>query len=177
MADIHKLVPKILLWEGGYVDDPADKGGATNMGVTIATWQQLGHDKDGDGKITKQDIKMLGYNDMVVVLETYWDKWKANEINNQSIAEILVDWIWASGAWGIIIPQRILHVAPDGIVGPKTLAVLNGTNQLEFFNKVKTARLEFVDEIVSRSKSQKKFEAGWKRRINSYTFEEEKWTS
>lgn len=28
MADINKLKPFILKWEGGFVDDPADLGGA-----------------------------------------------------------------------------------------------------------------------------------------------------
>src|SRR5439155_21376706 len=30
--------------EGGYVDDPADPGGATNMGVTLATYRQWSED-------------------------------------------------------------------------------------------------------------------------------------
>jgi lysozyme family protein len=37
MADVDKLLPFILKWEGRFVDDPADKGGATNMGVTLKT--------------------------------------------------------------------------------------------------------------------------------------------
>lgn len=32
MTDIRKLAPFILKWEGGFVDDPDDLGGATNMG-------------------------------------------------------------------------------------------------------------------------------------------------
>ena len=33
MADVRKLAPFILKWEGGFVNDPDDLGGATNMGV------------------------------------------------------------------------------------------------------------------------------------------------
>lgn len=40
MADVRKLAPFILKWEGGFVNDPDDLGGATNMGVTIGTWNR-----------------------------------------------------------------------------------------------------------------------------------------
>ena len=39
MADIKILVPFIKEWEGGFVNDHTDKGGATNMGVTITTFE------------------------------------------------------------------------------------------------------------------------------------------
>lgn len=39
MANVNQLAPFILKWEGGFVNDPADLGGATNMGVTIGTWK------------------------------------------------------------------------------------------------------------------------------------------
>ena len=42
MANVYKLAPWILKWEGGFVNDPADLGGATNMGVTIGTWKSCG---------------------------------------------------------------------------------------------------------------------------------------
>lgn len=39
MADVKELAPFILKWEGGFVNDPDDLGGATNMGVTISTYE------------------------------------------------------------------------------------------------------------------------------------------
>ena len=47
MARVEVLSPFILSWEGGYVNDPCDAGGATNKGVTIATWKRQGYDKNG----------------------------------------------------------------------------------------------------------------------------------
>ena len=39
MADIKNLIPFILKWEGEFANDPTDRGGATNKGVTIATYE------------------------------------------------------------------------------------------------------------------------------------------
>ena len=127
MANVNQLAPFILKWEGGFVNDPADLGGATNMGVTIGAWKSCGYDKDGDGDIDVDDLRLLTREDVVnrVLKPHYWDRWKADEIKSQSVANILVDWVWASGTHGIKIPQRLLGVTVDGIVGPKTIAAVN----------------------------------------------------
>ena len=62
MADAQKLVPFILSWEGGYVNDPDDVGGATNKGITIATWRLHGCDNDGDGDIDADDLRIITSN-------------------------------------------------------------------------------------------------------------------
>lgn len=46
MADYKLLVPFIRKWEGGFVNDPYDKGGATNAGVTIAPVGPIASRKD-----------------------------------------------------------------------------------------------------------------------------------
>ena len=188
MANVSKLLPFILSWEGGYVNDPADAGGATNKGVTIGTWRQVGYDKDGDDDIDVDDLKLLSNDDVLnrVLKPHYWDKWKADLIQNQRVANILVDWLWGSGKHGIVIPQQILGVVADGIVGERTLTAVNFADPETFFNAVFNARIDFLNEIVATSIARyeakngrkateselmkytnKRFLNGWMNRLNS----------
>lgn len=172
MADINKLSPLILKWEGGYVNNPHDLGGATNKGVTLATWRILGHDNNGDGVINENDVKLISVEDFTHVLKVgYWDNWKADSIKSQSLANILVDWVWGSGVWGIKIPQQLLGVVVDGQVGLKTINALNATDPKTFFKKVWEARLQFLKNIVKNNPSQNIFLKGWVNRLNDYKFE------
>ena len=171
MAKVELLAPKIFKWEAGFVDDPTDHGGATNMGVTLSTWRQVGYDKDGDGDIGVEDLRLLTKEDATMVLKRfYWDRWLGDQINNQSVANFLVDWLWSSGKWGIVIPQRLLQVPSDGMVGSQTITALNSANQQQFFQTVMGERVKFITALISRDPSQERFRRGWFNRLNDFNF-------
>lgn len=151
-SKIEKLAPIVAKWEGGYVNDPLDRGGATNMGVAVGAWKLLGYDKNGDGVINNADMKLLSKDDFKFVLRKYW----------------------GSGKWGIVIPQRILGLTQDGVVGPKTLAKINEEIDKDaeaLFDKIFAARMKFLDDIVKNNPSQKRFIKGWKNRLNDFKFQ------
>lgn len=170
MAKAELLKPFILRWEGGFVDDPLDRGGATNKGITIGTFRNF-YGKDA----TVEQLKNITDEQWLHIFKSgYWDKWKADDIENQSIANIVVDWAWGSGAaTSIKQVQKILGVAVDGIVGDDTLTAINIAGQRSLFVKIHNRRIEFVENIVKRDPSQARFLKGWKNRINSLTFSEQ----
>lgn len=172
MSKIELLIPIILKWEGGFVNHPNDKGGATNKGITIGTFKYYRIMKDLPSP-SVNDLKNISDEEWMDVLKTqYWNKWKADQINNQSIANLLVDWVWGSGVYGIKYPQQVLGVAADGIVGTKTLSAINDyPNQEELFQKLWNRRKQHFEDIAKRDLSQKVFLKGWINRLNDFKYE------
>ncbi len=172
MAKIELLVPKLLKWEGGFVNNPKDKGGATNKGITFSTYKDYCK-KNGKPEPSINDLKNISNDEWCdIVTSGYWNKMKADEINNQSIANIMVDWLINSGLSRIKNIQKIVGITPDGIVGAKTLTAINHyPDQEDLFDKVWNARKIFYNNIVRKNPSQKVFLKGWMNRLNDYKFE------
>lgn len=166
MADFSKFAPLLLQLEGGYVWHPDDQGGPTNMGVTLRTYRSYcGQDK------TVADLKQMSFGTWKGIMkDMYWDKCQADKINSQPLAEIIVDWCVNSGSTGIRKVQEILSLKPDGIVGPLTLAAVNGHRPQELFDRIKAARKQFYIDIVKRNPSKKVFMNGWMNRLESFAF-------
>lgn len=198
MANVDLLIPFILHFEAGvsvtdlslplpqifekarrkgFSNDPHDLGGATMCGVTIATYRQY-RKQQGYASTSVADLKNISYQAWRAILKKmYWDRWQADRIRSQGLANILVDWVWASGVHGIKKPQKILgrafpEVIADGIVGAKTLNAVNSyAPQEDLFDLIHNARTKFVENIVRKNPTQRKWLNGWLRRINAIRFD------
>jgi hypothetical protein len=103
-------------------------------------------------------------------ISKYWNCWKAGQILNQSIAKILVVWVWGSGQWGIIIPQQILGITPVGNVYPLTIATVNKTDQAKFHTTVYQVWIVFIKTIIQSNPKLLKFRQGWLNRLDAFPF-------
>ncbi len=68
--NFQKVIPYIFSEEGGYVDNPDDPGGATNMGITIATlsaWESR--------QVSPEDVKEMTQATATQIYQTqFWNK-------------------------------------------------------------------------------------------------------
>lgn len=183
------MVPFILRWETstvaregesnrllfkraektGYAYDPADRGGATMCGITIGTFTQWRRQR-GRAIPTVDELKTISYDEWLHILKSlFWDKWLADEIRNQKVAEHLVDWAWMSGLSTVKRAQRMLGVKADGKVGTVTIEAVNAYDDfdcsLSLLAKLKAARIAHVEEICRTRPQNMKFRTGWLRRI------------
>lgn len=169
MAEAEKAVPRIRKWEGGWANSPYDRGGCTQRGVTIGTFRQFyGQNKTCD------DLRRLTDEQWMHIFKSgYWDRIKGDKIANQSIADLFVDMAWGSGpVTAIRKVQKCLGTTADGIVGPKTLALLNAPDKELTFNKLWNMRKRWFENIVEKDPIQKRHLKGWLNRLSDYKYEE-----
>jgi lysozyme family protein len=148
----------VLKNEGGYVDNPADPGGATNLGCTKATWEAwVGH------PVTKDDIKALTPNDVMPLYKAkYWDTIKGDDLP-EGVDYAVFDYAINSGpSRAAKALQSVLSVNVDGQIGDATLRALETSNPREVATAVCEARLAFLQSLSTYAT----FGKGWSRRVS-----------
>ena len=173
MANHELYFKKCLKWEGGYGNIVGDSGGATKYGVTIATWKMLADDpdKNGDGIVDAEDMKLLTLDDAIAINKKFWDKIQGDKIMNQSVAMAIADFLWNSGGVAVRKVQRILGLEPDGIFGKNTLDAVNASDPEELHAKITDARRNYFYAIVRAKPVTQKFLKGWLNRLNDFKYE------
>lgn len=162
MTLYSKLITFIKKFEGGFANDPVDLGGATNSGITLATFQHYyGIDKDADDlrRMTETQWKHI-------FLDGFWEKCKCDSIVDLSVAYMLCDFAWHSGVKNAVKSvQGVVGVTQDGIMGPQTLKAINAQNGEKLFYRFFKARQDFLYNLIKRRPSYKKYELGFMRRL------------
>jgi lysozyme family protein len=155
--------------EGGYSNNPADRGGPTKFGLS----QKANPDLDIP-TLTVQQAKEI-------YRKRYWNPLKPERIASEIIQLEIFDTAVNCGlGTAQLIVQRALNflgetLAEDGQVGSLTIAALNrwiGKDSLCLFKCLNGFQFMHYVEIVKSRPGQKIFSRGWMKRIQEYRDEE-----
>ncbi len=162
MNNSKRAIVEILKHEGGYVNHPNDPGGATNKGITIATFRR--YIKPG-GAVA--DLKALTEAQAIIVYKRqYWDA-VLGDLLPGGVDYAVADFAVNSGpSRAAKYLQRVIGVTQDGRIGPATLAAVDAANPIQVIHDLCDARLGFMRAIKGGS-LWKTFGKGWSRRVAS----------
>jgi lysozyme family protein len=161
MADFGPALEFLLPHEGGYSNNPADKGGPTNYGITQATARRNGY--NGDMRELPQETAAAIYQG------EYWPG--LEQIQSQAVASKIFDLRVNFGvSGGNRLAQEAANnlveppTALDGRWGPDTVATINAADPAAMLDELATAAAARYQAIVDNDPSQETFLRGWMRR-------------
>lgn len=166
MTSREKMITDFIKrWEGNGGTDGSDCGW-TQFGITLCTYKAF----FGKNK-TKEDLMKITDEEWLYIFRKgFYDRVKGDEIKNDKICLLVVDWGYNSGVKGAIRQvQKALGCTADGIIGKKTLAALNGENAEDIFEKIWLQRYYYY-HVIAQKPNKKKFLKGWLRRLNAISF-------
>lgn len=156
MADFSAAIDFVLANEGGYVNDPDDRGGETNFGISKRSYPSL-------------DIAKLTREQAIDIYKR--DYWRFDQLRDQALATKLFDMsVLTSPKRAVQLFQSSIcscgHILPvDGLWGPRTIAAANAIPADELLNTFIQEVKNYFGRLILQTPSNAKFYHGWCNRI------------
>ena len=148
----------VLKSEGGFVQNPKDPGGATNLGVTKATYEAyVGR------SVSVDEIKALTPDTVAPLYKAmYWDKVSGDNIA-LGLDYALFDFAVNSGPrQATKFIQNIARVPADGMMGNRTVQQLANLDPSDCITRLCSERLQFLKQLNTWDT----FGKGWQKRVS-----------
>lgn len=148
--------------EGGFVDDPLDRGGRTNKGITQRTysaWLRGRSEPDADVKNIRDDQVAAIYH------EQYWVPMQGDRLQ-APLDLVLFDAAVQHGvSRAVRILQEALQLPIDGAWNQATLNATTLESPALLATDVLVVRAGFYKRICENNPNQKRFANGWANRL------------
>ena len=180
MQTVRQIAEDIVAREGGFVNDPADPGGATNYGVTLGTMRALRQDINHDGTVDVADVRGLTRAEAVAIfLRHYYERPGIAQLPPE-VQPALFDMYVNAGSNAVKVLQRLLARAgfpgpEDGILGPVTGAAARAMAPDALNNAYGIARRDYYYALADARPSSRKYAArrdggkgGWILRAEAF---------
>lgn len=172
MADFDQAYDKTMAHEGGYVNDPDDRGGETYKGVARkfnSKWEgwSIIDEYKTKGNFPRsldddQELQKMIKNFYEV---GYWDTVRADDINSQAVAEALFDFgVNAGVRTSAKLAQAVVDVKADGVIGVKSIAAINNFDEEHFLTAFALAKIARYVHLCEKRQENRKYFYGWVRR-------------
>jgi lysozyme family protein len=147
----------VLKHEGGYVNDPRDPGGRTNLGVTQRAWESY-----VGSSVTEEFMRKLTPDQVKPFYKTmYWDKIKGDQLPS-GVDYAAYDLAVNSGVGRAAkYLQEIAGVPADGVIGPKSMEAILACDPEQTADALCDMRLDFLKRLPTFQT----FGKGWSRRV------------
>ncbi|HEJ7948162.1 TPA: peptidoglycan-binding protein [Serratia marcescens] len=161
----------VLGKEGGYINDPTDKGGETKYGISdrrdgIADGMT---DVDGDNKPDTRIKDLTLEQASQIYFRDYWYPSYCKDWPD-GISLLVFDSAVQHGAKkAISLLQDAVGVTADGIVGPKTTVAVISADPEWLLTRYLLRRARYYADIIKANPSQAKYLNGWFNRLDSVT--------
>jgi lysozyme family protein len=151
----------ILQNEGGFVDNPHDPGGATNLGVTLDTLSGWRHSTQ-----TIADVQSLTPADVAPIYQSmYWNVAHCGQLPPGIDLMIFDEAVNGGPGRAIRHLQQAARVTVDGMIGPDTLAAVEKINPSTLLADIRDLREAYYRSLSNFSR----FGAGWLNRLSHTT--------
>lgn len=148
----------VLKHEGGWSNHPGDPGGATNYGITIATYRSwLGR------QASKEELRNIQMTTVAAIYRSrYWNVVKGDDLP-AGVDYAVFDYGVNSGpVTAVKRLQKVIGAAQDGKVGPKTLAAIQAAGVRTVVFDLCADRMAFLRSLSTWGT----FGRGWTRRVS-----------
>ncbi|HID4535093.1 TPA: glycoside hydrolase family 108 protein [Klebsiella pneumoniae] len=170
-----KISSVILQHEGGYVNDPNDRGGETNMGITIATWRAYAPSDLGIEATTNTLRNMTKEQAEIIYYNHYWEPKGFCKIETIKIALMLYDWTITSGR-AVTQVRKMLHneyninLVVSNTMDDDMIHCINAIeDQEQLLSRIAEVRKEYYRSLTitnGEPNTQVRFLTGWINRVN-----------
>ena len=160
IAPFDACMAWIFAREGGFVVNAADPGGATNLGVTLATLAEW------RGKpVTAADVRGLSQAEAAAIYRArYWDAVRGDDLP-AGINLVVFDHAVTSGPSAAAkLLQQVVCVAVDGVIGPQTLAATRAAHPEVCVGSLSDMRAALYRQVVRLRPESAVFLNGWLNR-------------
>jgi lysozyme family protein len=157
-------LPFVLRWEGGYINHPADPGGATNRGVTQKVYDLWRRRQD----LTPRDVRLLEEVELASIYEgDYWLPPRCDLLQRQ-LDLVQFDTAVNMGVGRAVkLLQASLGCAVDGDFGPATRDAAQACDLGTAVVGYCQAREDFYRRLAAQRPKLAVFLKGWLNRLNA----------